>query len=142
MGDFIQILALVIAGIVLLWIGYSLFFGKASPFYPYFFKKKQENLRGKPGDPQVCPICSMKLVKGDLVKSFAFPSGGGTDRLMYIKGCFSCLEHDIPRRCPVCGKSMTLEDYLIARMFERPNRKNHIHVLGCNHCRGTGNGKK
>jgi len=138
MGAYIQILALVVAGIVLLWIGYSLFFGKASPFFPFFFAKKQENLRGKPGDPQVCPICSIKLYKGDLVKSFAFQSSGGKDRIMYIKGCFSCLEHGVPRRCPICKKSMTLEDYLISRMFERPNKKPHIHIIGCNHCRGVG----
>jgi len=136
MGAFLQILALVITGVVLLWFGYSLFFGKASPFYPFFFKKKNETMRGKPGDPQVCPICSIKLYKGDLVKSFAFPSGGSADRLMYIRGCFSCLEHDVPRKCPICKKSLSLEDYLIARMFERPNKKNHIHILGCNSCRG------
>jgi len=130
-----QILIFVIVGIVLLWIGYSLFFGKFAPFYPFFFHKKPENLKGEPGDPQVCPICSMKLIKKDLVKSFAFPSEGGTDRLMYIRGCYACLEKDMPRRCPICKKSMTLTDYLIARMFERSNRKNHIHVLGCNHCR-------
>jgi hypothetical protein len=142
MGAYIQILSLVIAGIVLFWIGYSLFFGKASPFYPYFFHKKPVDPRGTPGDPQVCPICSMRLVKGDLVKSFAFPSSGGIDRLMYIKGCFSCLENNVPRRCPICKKIMSLEDYLVARMFERPNRKNHVHVLGCNSCRGTGNSMK
>jgi hypothetical protein len=142
MGAFIQILALVVAGIVLLWIGYSLFFGRVSPFYPFFFRKNQEKLKDKPGDPQVCPICSMRLDKGDLVKTFAFPSDGGIDRMMYIRGCISCLEHGVPRRCPICKKSMTLEDYLVARMFERPNRKNHVHVLGCNNCRGTGKDKK
>jgi len=138
MGENIQILALVITGIVLLWIGYSIFFGKSSPFYHSFSHKKRENLKGKPGDPQVCPICSIKLTKGDLVKSFAFPSAGGKDRLMYIRGCFSCLENNIPRRCPICKKSMGLDDYLISRMFERSNRKNHVHILGCNHCRGKG----
>jgi len=142
MGTFVQILMMVIVGIILLWIGYCIFFGKLSPFYPFFFWKKRENLRGKPGDPQVCPICSIKLFRGDLVKSYAFPSNGSKDRIMYIKGCFSCLENDVPRRCPICKKSMTTEDYLISRLFERPNRKNHIHILGCNHCRGMGKGKK
>ena len=142
MGTYIQILAFVICGIILLWFGYNLFFGRLSPFHLSLFLKKRENLRGKPGDPQVCPICSIKLIKGDLVKSFAFPSGGGTDRLLYIRGCFSCLEHDTPRRCPICKKSMTIDDYLISRMFERPHRRNHVHVLGCNHCRGNGKTKK
>jgi len=140
MGAYIQILALVVAGIVLVWFGYNLFFGKASPFFPFFFAKKQKSLRGKPGDPQVCPICSIKLIRGDLVKSFAFPTAESRDRLMYIKGCYSCLEHDMPRKCPICKKKMTLEDYLIARMFERANKKPHIHILGCNTCR-VGSGK-
>jgi len=130
-----QILIFVIIGIVLLWIGYSLFFGSMSPFYPFLFWRKEKSIKGKPGDPQVCPICSIKLIKGDLVKSFAFPSEGSTDRLMYIRGCYACLEQGVPRRCPVCKKSMSITDYLIARMFERSHRKNHIHVLGCNNCR-------
>jgi len=141
MGTFqqIQILLIVIIGIILLWIGYCLFFGKTSPFYPFFFFKKQKKLRGKPGDPQVCPICSIKLFRGDLVKSYAFQSSKSKDRVMYIKGCYSCLEKDAPRRCPVCKKSMSTEDYLVARIKEHPNKKPHIHVLGCNHCRiGSG----
>ena len=133
-----QILVIVIIGIVLLWFGYSLFFGRMPLFYRFFPRKKKEKVKGNPGDPQVCPICSIKLSKGDLVKSFAFPSGGSIDRLMYIRGCFSCLEHNVPRRCPICKGSMTIEDYLIARMFERPNRRSHVHVLGCNHCRKAG----
>jgi hypothetical protein len=142
MGDYIQILLLVVVGIILLWIGYCIFFGKMSPFYPFFFLKKNKNLRGKPGDPQVCPICSMRLTKGELVQSMAFPSfSGSKDRIMHIRGCSSCLENDIPRRCPVCKRILSVTDYLIARLFERSNRKNHIHVLGCNYCR-IGSGKK
>jgi len=137
-----QILVIIVTGIVLLWFGYSLFFGRMPLFFSLFRKKKEQTKdKGKPGDPQVCPICSIKLLKGELVKTFAFPSGGGIDRLMYIRGCFSCLENNVPRRCPICKESMTIEDYLIARMFERPNRRNHIHVLGCNYCRGKGKAK-
>jgi len=143
MGSYIQILALVVCGIILLWFGYSIFFGSLSPFYPggFFGKgwKKKENIKGEPGDPQVCPICSIKLERGELVKSLAFPSlTGGRDRLMYIRGCFSCLNNGLPRRCPVCGTGLGVKDYLISRMFERPNNRNHVHVLGCNHCRKIG----
>jgi hypothetical protein len=139
MGVYIQILALVICGIVLLWFGYSLFFGKFSPFSFKKNRQENENPTGEPGDPQVCPICSVKLVKGELVKSLAFPSvSGGKDRLMYIRGCYRCLNNNLPRRCPVCGIDLDVNDYLISRMFERSRRKNHVHVLGCNHCRNTG----
>ena len=142
MGSFIQVLALVIIGMVLLWLGFSLFFGPLSPFYPSFLltpRLKKEEEKGEPGDPQVCPVCTFKLLRGDLVKSMAFPSiSGGADRLMYIRGCYSCLNNNLPRNCPVCGMNLSINDYLIARMFERSNTRNHVHVLGCNHCRNMG----
>ena len=144
MDLFFQIFSLVVAGIILLWIGYSLLIGKLSPFYPGWFpwgkwKKKAESYKGTPGDPQVCPVCSTKMFRGRLVKTVAFPSvTGGADRLMYIRGCKSCLEHDLPRKCPICGISLYPEDHLVARMYERPRQLNHVHVLGCNHCRKTG----
>ena len=147
MGSYIQILVLVFSGIVLLWFGYSLFFGRLSFIFskrPSSKKReKKGNYKGEPGDPQVCPVCSMKLERGEQVKTIAFPSlSGGKDRLMYIRGCFSCLENNVPRRCPICGINLALSDYLISRMFERPNRKKHVHVLGCNHCRKVGNSAK
>jgi len=140
MGTFLQTFLLVAVGIILLWFGYTIFFGPLSPFYPNWLPwRKKQNIRGEPGDPQVCPICSYRLERGDLVKSLAFPSmSGGRDRLMYIRGCFTCLEKDVPRRCPICGADLDVSDYLISRMFERPNRHNHVHVLGCNHCRKMG----
>jgi hypothetical protein len=146
MGVYIKVLALVVSGIVLLWIGYNLFFGPMSPFYPAFFPgRKRKKLRkkdivlGKPGDPQICPVCSIKLVKGQQIKTTAFPSvSGGTDRLMYIRGCYSCLNEGVPRKCPICGAKLNLDDYLVARMFDRGKRKNHVHILGCNRCKKMG----
>ena len=137
MGDILQILIFVIIGILLLWFGHFLFFGPMSPIYPYLpWSKKRPLSQGKPGDPQICPVCSSVMLKGDLVKTVAFPSGKfKSDRLMHIKGCYNCLEKDLPRKCPVCNLKMSPNDYLIARMFERANRKNHVHVLGCNKCR-------
>jgi RNA polymerase subunit RPABC4/transcription elongation factor Spt4 len=144
MGIYLQTLIFIIIGIILLWFGYTLFFGPISPFYPGLFPwwnwKKREKLRGEPGDPQVCPVCSLKMDRGELVKSIAFPSlSGGRDRLMYIKGCFNCLELGAPRRCPVCSSSLSLDDFLVSRMFERVGQKNHVHVSGCNLCKNVGN---
>jgi len=145
MGDYIQVLALIVAGIILLWLGYSLFFGPMSPLYnkwnPWkkFENWGKDNKKGTPGEPQVCPICSTKLAKGEQVKTLAFPSlSGGSDRLMYIRGCITCLDRKKARRCPVCEKGLSLEDYLVCRMFERSKSRNHIHVLGCNHCKNMG----
>jgi hypothetical protein len=28
------------------------------------------------------------------------------------------------------------EEILISRLFERPGRRSHVHVLGCTKCRG------
>ena len=142
MGSYLQALAFVIAGVILLWFGYSLFFGPFAPLIlSWSFRKGRHHGRtdGAPGEPQVCPVCSTRLNKGELVKSMAFPSiTGGRDRLMYIRGCFYCLYEDLPRRCPVCGLTLCDDDFLISRMFERPNRRNHVHVMGCNHCKKAG----
>ncbi|GHV11892.1 hypothetical protein FACS189491_03920 [Spirochaetia bacterium] len=91
---------------------------------------------GIAGDPQVCPVCSAKLPEGELIKSSAFPSLNGKDRLMHIQGCVYCLEGNRPRRCPVCGAALRNDEYLISRIFERPGRS-HVHVIGCNRCRGV-----
>jgi hypothetical protein len=138
MGDLLQTLVLVICGIIFLFLGYFLFFGTYSPIYRYLPWAKKSASKIKPDDFQSCPVCSKRILKGE-VKTVVFPaSSGRADRLMHIKGCVSCLEKDLPRRCPVCKANMSLEDFLVARMFERPFRKNHIHVLGCNHCKKTG----
>jgi len=139
MGSYLQILALVVFGIILLWFGYSLIFGRLSFIFSKNKKlKKNDNHKGEPGDPQVCPVCSIRLERGAQVKTIAFPSfSGSKDRMMHIRGCISCLENGVPRRCPVCGIELSLSDFLIARMFDRPNKRSHIHVLGCNHCRKT-----
>ena len=148
MGEYLKILIWVIVGVVLLWAGYLLFFGSMSPFYPYFFPKKKkrskgDGTQGEPGDPQTCLVCSTKLIKGSLVQTTAFPSvSGGIDRLMYVRGCNVCLNGNAARKCPVCQATLNLDDYLVARMFERTKKKNHVHVLGCNHCKKTANLKK
>ena len=136
MTDMLQILIFIIIGLVLLWLGYTLFLGHLSPIYPYLPWIKNKIIMNKPGDPATCPVCSMKMLKGELVKTIAFSgSSQSIDRLVHIKGCLSCLEKDLPRRCPVCGAKLSVDDYLISRMFERRFQKNHIHVLGCNKCR-------
>ena len=136
MGDIFQILIFIIIGLVLLWFGYNLFFGHLSPFYPYLPWNKKRIIKGKPGDPAICPVCSMKMLRGELVKTFAYAARPQSkDRIMNIKGCRSCLEKDLPRRCPICRAKLSIDDYLISRMFERKYQKNHIHILGCNKCR-------
>jgi hypothetical protein len=144
MGSFFQVLLFVVIGIALLWFGYTLFFEPLGMIHFGFRrapkKGKQPRGTGIPGAPQTCPVCSARLGKGELVKSMAYPSFTGADRLMHIKGCAYCLEGDRPRVCPVCGARLRDDEILIARIFERPHRS-HVHVLGCSRCRGPKSGR-
>jgi formate-dependent nitrite reductase cytochrome c552 subunit len=65
------------------------------------------------------------------------------DSLVHMHGCRHCYppSNDIPRTCPVCGREVPSDGYVVARMFERQGRK-HVHVLGCTQCRGPGSRQK
>ena len=143
MRGYVQLLIFVTIGVSLLWFGYSLLVGQWAGIHLQWKTRPRKQRAGKgsasPGDPQACPICSAKLKKGDLVRTLTYPSvTGGRDRLMHIRGCLYCIEGDLERNCPVCGVSLAENDILVARMFERPQRRPHVHVLGCSHCRRTG----
>jgi hypothetical protein len=141
MENFVQVLAFVVIGTVLLWFGYTLFIGRIRiPAGGGSRRRRRRKAPGEsyPGAPQTCPVCSAKLSAGELVKSSAFPSlTGGKDRLMHIRGCVYCLNGERDRVCPVCGARLGNQEILIARMFERPRRA-HVHVLGCSRCRRPG----
>ncbi|MDR1249355.1 MAG: hypothetical protein LBK63_08640 [Treponema sp.] len=137
MNSYLQILGFVIIGIGLLYFGYSLFlgFGARGRSLGRGKKGKDDDLEGEAGMPRTCPVCSIKLLHGERVKSSAFPAMGKADRLMYINGCPYCLGGDRPRVCPVCGNQLNYDESLIARLFDKPGRS-HVHVLGCSKCRG------
>ena len=138
MGEYLYTFGLVTIGIVLLWFGYTLLMRQLSGIKKILKKPQKKQVKGKasPGDPQVCPVCSSELEKGDLVKTLAFPSiTGGRDRLMHIRGCMYCIEGNLKRKCPVCRQSLAGDDVLVARMFDRKFRRSHVHVLGCSQCR-------
>jgi hypothetical protein len=143
----LQIFIFVLIGVILLWFGYRLFFrmpnGKNRPRRAVKSSPSDTSepggVGGQAGDPQTCPVCLAKLPPGMLVKSAAFPTLNGKDRLMHIMGCPFCLEgpteHRRPRVCPVCHKPIAETEFLFARIFDRPE-KTHVHVLGCMNCRG------
>lgn len=126
------VIFLVFVGILLLVLAYGMF----SPSYKKAGQKKPSRQRGKIGDSGVCPVCGTQLVNGAQIKSALFP--GKTDRICHIFGCPYChpfTEESIQRTCPVCHKKVPQEEYLFARLFERPNQKRHVHILGCKNCR-------
>jgi predicted nucleic acid-binding Zn ribbon protein len=136
MGNIFQLLVLTTIGVLLLWFGYTLFvgFGVGRSATGRNGKKIES---GQAGAPKTCPVCAARLPNGERVRSSAFPSVDGKDRLMHIYGCPYCLDLDSPRKrvCPVCGRKLEKNQYLVARMFEKPARS-HVHVLGCMTCRG------
>ncbi|MDR2181456.1 MAG: hypothetical protein LBN92_02130 [Treponema sp.] len=142
MAKLVQILLLVFAGIALLWFGYTLFFTIPGGLSLPVFRRARRTRRtprseGIPGDPRTCPVCSAVLEQGERVKSAVFPAMGGAERLMHIAGCDYGLERGRRRRCPVCHAVLGGEDFLVARLYEKPVRS-HVHVLGCSRCKKTG----
>ncbi len=141
MADVFQYLLLILVGTALLWFGYTLFFrfGTGTPRSDASGSRRQGGRQSVqesfPGAPRTCPVCSARLVQGERVKSSAFPSMGGLDRLMHVAGCPHCLSGQRDRICPVCGATLRPEEVLIARLFDKPGRS-HVHVLGCTRCRG------
>jgi hypothetical protein len=137
MGAWIQIGILVILGVLLLWFGYTLFFGTANRAAPPKGRKQGRNLpKGGRAEVRTCPLCNTRLAAGERVKSAVFPSPRGkTDRLMHISGCVYCLDGSHLRICTVCGADLGVEEVLVARIFDKPGRS-HVHVLGCSQCRG------
>jgi hypothetical protein len=90
-----------------------------------------------PGGLMICPICLFRMDNGEMIKTTAFPSmtAWDKDRLMHIHGCVYCMDGKRERLCPVCGKTLSLSDFLVARIFDRPHKRSHVHVLGCTQCR-------
>jgi endogenous inhibitor of DNA gyrase (YacG/DUF329 family) len=126
------VVILIFVGIFLFVFAYSLFttVGKKT------VSGKKKVRRGFVGDAGVCPVCETILAKGEQIKSALYP--GESDRICHIFGCPHCHpypEDSIKRTCPVCKKPVPQEGYLIARFFERPNNKRHVHILGCTVCR-------
>ena len=140
MKQFLEVFIFVIIGTALLWFGYTLFIRVGLPAggeRPRKRKGPEPQGESFPGEPQTCPVCSAKLNSGELVSSSAFPSlNGGKDRFMHIRGCIYCLRGDRERVCPVCGIVLKESEILISRLFERPGRRSHVHVIGCTQCRG------
>jgi len=89
---------------------------------------------------RTCPLCSSEMGSGERVSSKLFPGKG--DRIMHIFGCPSCWPPSLSRKriCPVCGREISREGWVVARYFDRTKGadagpKAHVHVLGCTECR-------
>jgi hypothetical protein len=87
-----------------------------------------------------CPLCGTNLVAGENLTSRVYSpeTGEGTDKPCTIHGCPHCYPEaalpSIKRVCPVCKKNVPAQGYLLARVFYRYGKKEHVHVVGCSEC--------
>ncbi|MDR0663852.1 MAG: hypothetical protein LBF80_07250 [Spirochaetaceae bacterium] len=88
---------------------------------------------GKRGETCVCPVCAALFEPGDNVKSKILPPGGQNYRILHISGCKFCLGGDRRRLCPVCGAELSTEEYLVARIWQKPDMP-EVRIQGCVHC--------
>ncbi|MFA6938097.1 MAG: hypothetical protein WCQ67_07680 [Treponema sp.] len=84
-----------------------------------------------------CPACNSPLLPGEDLVSKIYRPMNVSDQLCTINGCPHCYpvrEAGIQRVCPVCHKTLSAEDYLVARLFNKTDGKKHVLITGCNHC--------
>ncbi len=83
-----------------------------------------------------CPLCNTPLAKTENLTSTIYHPMNVPDQRMNISGCPHCYPvcpPELHRLCPVCGKTVPADGYLIARLFNKPGKK-HVIVAGCAHC--------
>jgi uncharacterized protein with PIN domain len=98
--------------------------------------KTQKNESGKVEFVR-CPMCNTPLAKGEELTSRIFRPMDTPDQRMNVMGCPHCYPHPergAERRCPVCGREVLPEGYLIARLFNRSDTKKHVMIMGCTNC--------
>lgn len=119
--------------LVLFFFAFQYFFSPNAPKY----SKKTTTQNNSSKKTSKCVICGSILQNGETLTSKIYPSSNGTDQRCIINGCPHCQPFCKPgvfRHCPVCGKIIPPEGYLIARMFIKKEGKNHVHVVGCSEC--------
>jgi hypothetical protein len=118
--------------------------------YTRFYLTKRREKPMRIDDVQrynACPLCGTKLIVGEnLVSRIYSPdSGAGTDKPCTIHGCPHCYpapkSPHVMRVCPVCNKIIPANGYLLARIFYRYGKKQHVHIAGCSECHKKNDGR-
>ena len=136
--DAFSCIALAVA-LVLIFFGFSLFL-RWSRLQALEENSRKQMRTQKSQDGKIefirCPVCNTPLAKSDNLSSTIYHPMNVPDQRMTIAGCPHCYpqaEPGIRRSCPVCGKALSADGYLIARLFNKPGKK-HVIVAGCAHC--------
>src|SRR5574344_1596712 len=123
---------LLIVAVILFYFGFKIFL---------YFQKKQKALYtkkvlNKPTTSR-CPICNSLLMQQDKLISRVYGNIKKKDQRCTIHGCPYCYpieKNGVKRICPVCGKKIPEDGYLISRLFIRDEAKRHVHIIGCTEC--------
>lgn len=92
---------------------------------------------------KLCILCNEYLYGSEKINSkvldYKNKIGSLVEGISYIYGCPHCDPRKRiftkPRFCPVCKEELKNLDYVVARYFEKSNKR-HVHVIGCTICRG------
>lgn len=138
----IEYIGLIVLAVIICVLFFLLFRVKA------FSSDKRDRNGKKDGEKEElgyrsCPLCARLLKKGETVHTVVYGASKAntadspSERPAEIYGCPYCYppNRDNPRICPVCKKTVPEDGFVMARMFERPEKR-HVHVLGCTGCRG------
>jgi hypothetical protein len=81
-----------------------------------------------------CLLCGSRLRRGETIKSQEFK--GDTQSIVHTMGCPYCWGPGAtqPRTCPICGKRMGGDDYLVGIMMTVKGGKKHLRIKGCLTC--------
>ncbi len=131
----------------LVWIGIFLAFALIIFALRYFWQRnenrqtdsKADSLRRQKDehgniDFVRCPVCNTPLAKSDNLSSKVFRPMNTPDQRMIVMGCPHCYplaQAGIKRACPVCGKPIPPDGYLVARLFNHAHNKKHVIITSC-----------
>lgn len=108
-------------------------------FYLTFFSRKK-NIKTadlKKTARANCPICGSPLFEGEHIVTKVYRPMNVPDQRCTVSGCPHCYpvcEAGVHRVCPVCGKNIPQDGYLVSRLFNKTQGKKHVMIVGCNQC--------
>ncbi|HON77647.1 MAG TPA: hypothetical protein PK544_04090 [Spirochaetota bacterium] len=83
-----------------------------------------------------CILCGSRLYSGETVSSKIIRTEG--DTIVHVYGCPNCYgaTGNVLKKCPICDTVLKRDACVTGRMWDRPGGKKHLHILGCDACRG------
>lgn len=89
------------------------------------------------GPKSICPVCASPLEPGEQLVTKVYKGSSINEKNCSIYGCPHCYPFPAPgkiRSCPVCKANLLPSSYLVAHLFIKDERKNHVIVSGCVNC--------